>query len=74
MDLLVSTVIGTFLGPLVEGDPIFEPANLSGIPTIIICAVLATSRNKKTHSILAPIILILVILDTILANPAISGG
>jgi hypothetical protein len=72
--VVVSTVIGTFLRPLVEGDPVFEPANLSGIPMIIICTVLATSRNQKTHSILAPVILILVILDTILANPAISGG
>jgi len=72
--VVVSTVIGTFLRPLVEGDPVFEPANLSGIPMIIICAILATSRNRKTHSILAPTILVLVILDTVLANPAISGG
>jgi len=72
--VVVSTLIGTFLGPIVDGDPIFELANLSGIPMIVICTVLALSKNRRVHSILAPLILVLVVLDTVLANPAISGG
>lgn len=72
--VIVGTLEGTFLQPLVFGEPVFHPANLSGIPMIAICLVMAISKNRRTHWVLGPIVLLIVLLDTILANPAISTG
>jgi len=70
--VVAGTFEGTFLQPLVLGGPIFEIANVSGIPMVAVCFVLAMSRNVRVHSVLAPLVLFMVILDTVLANPAIS--
>lgn len=70
--VIAGTVLGTFLQPFVLGEPVFHPANISGIPMIVICSVLAVSTNRRVHSVLGPIIVLMVLLDTILANPAIS--
>jgi hypothetical protein len=72
--VIAGTLVGTFLQPLVAGDPVFHPANISGIPMLVICFVLAVSRNRRVHSILGPIVILMVLLDTILVNPAISAG
>ena len=71
--VIAGTVLGTFLQPLIFGDPVFHPANLSGIPMIAICLVLAVSKNRRVHSVLGPVIILMVLLDTVLANPAISA-
>ena len=70
--VIAGTLIGTFLEPLLFGYPVFHPANLSGIPVVAFCIVLAVSKNRRVHSVLVPIILLLVVLDTILPTPAIS--
>jgi hypothetical protein len=72
--VIAGTVLGTFLQPLVLGEPVFHPTNLSGIPMIAICLVLTVSKNRRVHAVLGPIIIAMVLLDTILANPAISAG
>jgi hypothetical protein len=72
--VVVGTLEGTFLQPLVSGEPIFHVANISGIPMVILCVVLAVSENRRVHSVLGPLIILMVLLDTILANPAISTG
>jgi hypothetical protein len=72
--VIAGTVEGTFLRPVVMGDPVFHASNLSGIPMTAICIVLVISKSFRVHSVLAPLILILVILDTLLANPAITAG
>lgn len=41
---------------------------------IACCTALATSKSRRVHSVLAPAMLVLVVLDTILAAPAISAG
>lgn len=71
--VIAGTVLGTFLEPLILGEPVLHPANLSGIPMIVICGILAISRRPRVHTVLAPIIVLMVLLDTILANPAISA-
>jgi hypothetical protein len=65
---------GTFLQPLIFGEPVFHVANISGIPMVAFCSVLAVSKSRLVHSIIGPIIVLMVLLDTILANPAISNG
>ena len=72
--VIAGTVLGTFLQPLMAGEPVFHPANLSGIPMIVICGILAISKNRRVHAVLGPIIILMVLLDTVLANPAISAG
>ena len=72
--VIAGTVLGTFLQPMVFGERVFHPANLSGIPLIAICLVLAISKNRRVHAVLGPIIILMVVLDTVLANPSISTG
>jgi multisubunit Na+/H+ antiporter MnhG subunit len=71
--VVLGTVSGTFILPVLEGNPILHPANLSGIPMIAICLALIVSRSRKVHAVLTPGVLAMVILDTLLANPAISA-
>jgi hypothetical protein len=70
----VGTLAGTFVEPLVFGYPVFHPANLSGIPMVVFCLALAASKNRRIHSVLVPILILMVLLDTILATPVISAG
>ncbi|MDH4047387.1 MAG: hypothetical protein OEW68_14185 [Gammaproteobacteria bacterium] len=71
--IVFGTVEGTFIIPLVEHEPIFHAANISGLPTVVLCVALAVSKNRKVHAFLAPTVLALVILDTWLVNPIISS-
>lgn len=68
------TIVGNVFRPLAWGDPVVDPSNLSGIPTVAICVILATSKDQRAHSILAPILILLLILDTVLSGSAISAG
>ena len=72
--VLTGTLAGTFVEPLVFRYPVFHPANLSGIPLVVFCFVLAASKSRRIHSVLVPVILLMVLLDTILATPVISAG
>ena len=72
--VIVGTLEGTFVQPLVFGDPILHAANISGIPMVALCLVLATSKSRRVHAILGPVIILMVLLDTILANPSIASG
>lgn len=71
--VIAGTAIGTFILPPFEGEPIMHLANISGIPMMAICTVLAISKSRLVHSILAPFVMVLVILDTWFANPTISS-
>jgi hypothetical protein len=72
--VIAGTVEGTFVHPLVFGYPVLHLANISGIPMTILCVFLAVSKNRRIHAVLGPIIILTVVLDTVLANPAISTG
>ena len=72
--VVAGTLVGTFVQPVVFGEPVFHLSNLSGIPTVAICLVLMVSKNSRVHSVLGPLMIVIVVLDTILANPAISTG
>ena len=70
----LGTVVGTFSGPLLAQEPVFQLNNLSGFPLMAIFIALIISKSRLVHSILAPLIVVLVVLDTWLANPAISAN
>lgn len=71
--VILGTLEGTFLQPLIFDEPILHPANLSGIPMVGLCAVLAVSKSRRVHWVIGPIIIVMVLLDTILATPAIAS-
>ncbi len=70
--VVLLTLEASVLPPIVFDFSIFHPANLSGIPVLVISGMLATSKNRRLHAVLTPSIVLLVVLDTILANPVIS--
>lgn len=72
--ILPATAAGTFLKPLVFGYPVINPTNLSGIPVMGLCLALALSANRRLHAAGVVVVTLLVVLDTVLANPAISIG
>lgn len=72
--VILGTAVGTFTGPLLEQEPVFHVNNLSGFPLMAICIALIISKSRLVHSILVPPIVVLVILDTWIANPAISAN
>jgi len=72
--VILGTATGTLFLPLLSDEPILNPGNLSGFPMIAICLVLVYSRNHRVHSVLAPMILVLVFLDTWLVNPALTAN
>jgi hypothetical protein len=68
----LGTLEGTFIRPLAAHDGIFEPNNLAGFPMVALCTWLVLTEHRRTHLVVAPLILGLLILDTVLANPVIS--
>ncbi len=68
------SLVGTFLPPLIFGYAILHPANVAGLPIIAMSAVLAVSKSRRVHGVLAPVVVVVLVLDTVLANPAISTG
>lgn len=70
----VGALAGTVIPPLVFGYALLHPANISGIPTLAFCLALTASRSARVHAVLVPGVFLLVVLDTILANPVISAG
>lgn len=71
--VFLGTLHGTFIEAIMQGTAVFQASNLTGIPILIICAILILNDRKPVHSILAPIIMLLVIFDTWWINPAISA-
>lgn len=70
--VVLIALVGTLIPPLVFGYPILHPANLSGLVVIGLALLLALSGSRRIHAVFVPLVLLLVLLDTILANPAIS--
>ncbi len=70
---LFGTLVGTFALPTVRGDPIFEMTNLTGFPMTVLFIALIFSKNPRVHEVVAPVILVLVALDTVLPARFIAG-
>ena len=70
--VLLGALVGMAIS-ILEGERMFELSNLSGLPMIAFCLALIASDNRRLHALIAPLLLILVVLDTWLANPTISA-
>jgi hypothetical protein len=62
----MTTLVGTLFRPVAFGSSVLHVANLASIPMVIVCLILASTRDRRVHTVLVPAILILIWLDTIL--------
>ena len=68
----VATLIGTSFRPMAFGAPLFEVGNLASVPTLLICLVLAVSRNRRLHTLLVPALFPVIVLDIVLITRILS--
>lgn len=68
----LTVIVGTLFRPLAFGDPLWVIDNVSGIPILVVCAVLMVSRRKIVHYILVPLVLASVVLDTLTFSHSIT--
>ena len=68
----LTVTVGTLFRPLAFGWPLWIPDNLSAIPTIFACAVLSFVDKRMLHRVLVPIILVVVLLDTLAISYSIG--
>ena len=62
----MTTLFGTFFRPVAFGSSIFDAGNLASVPAVLLCLILASTRNRRAHTVLVPAFLLLILLDTIL--------
>lgn len=70
---LFGTLVGTFFIPWANGDSILRPNNLSGFPMIALFIVMILSKRPRVHEVAAPLVLVLLVLDTVLPGRFIAG-
>ena len=68
----LTVIVGTFFRPLAFGMPLWVPDNLTAIPTLIVCILLSVVNARWLHRVLVPLVLIIVILDTLAINYSIT--
>lgn len=67
-----TVIIGTLFRPLAFGMPLFVVDNLSGIPTLAVCAVLSAVKHRRVHHVLVPVLLALIAVDTLMMSYSIG--
>ncbi len=68
----LAVIIGTLFRPVAFGEPLLVADNLSGVPILAVCAVLAFVRVWRVHRILVPIVLASVLWDTLTFSHSIG--
>jgi hypothetical protein len=61
----LTVIIGTLFRPVAFGDPLWVADNLSGIPVLVVCAILTLTRHRIVHGVLVPVVLASVLWDTL---------
>lgn len=68
----LTVIIGTLFRPIAFGDPLWVIDNVSGIPILVVCAVLTVTRSRIAHHILVPVVLASVLWDTLTFSHSIG--
>lgn len=68
----LTVIVGTLFRPLAFGDPLWVIDNASGIPVLVVCAVLTVTKNRIAHQVLVPIVLASVLWDTMTFSHSIG--
>ncbi len=64
----LTVIVSTLFRTIAFGDPLLVQDNATGIPILLICIVLGTTRKRIAHYILVPMVAVLIILDTLFIN------
>jgi len=68
----LTVIVGTLFRPLAFGMPLWVFDNLSAIPTLAACALLSFVHSRALHRLVVPIILVVILLDTLAINYSIG--
>jgi hypothetical protein len=68
----LTVIVGTLFRPLAFGMSLWIPDNLSSVPTISACVLLSFFNMRMLHRVVVPIILVVVLLDTLAINYSIG--
>ena len=68
----LTVIVGTLFRPVAFGDPLWVVDNASGIPILVVCAILTFTKARIAHQILVPIVLASVLLDTLTFSHSIG--
>ena len=68
----LTVIVGLLFRPLAFGMPLWIVDNLSSVPTIFACVLLSFVNKRMLHRVVIPIILVVVLLDTLAINYSIA--
>ncbi len=68
----LAVIVGVLFRPLAFGMPLWIVDNLSSLPTIFACVLLSLVNTRLLHRVLVPIILVVVLLDTLAVTYSIG--
>jgi len=68
----LTVIVGTLFRPLAFGMPLWVFDNLSSVPTLAACALLSFVNMRMLHRVVVPIILVVVLLDTLAVSYSIE--
>jgi hypothetical protein len=68
----LTVIVGTLFRPVAFGDPLLVADHATGIPILVICAILTLTKNRIAHRILVPVVLAAVLLDTLTFSHSIG--
>lgn len=68
----LTVIVGTLFRPIAFGDSLWVVDHASGIPILIVCAILTVARKPMVHRILVPVVLASVVLDTLTFSHSIG--
>jgi hypothetical protein len=68
----LTVIVGTLFRPLAFGMPLWIFDNLSSVPTIFACVLLSLVNIRTLHRVVAPLILVVIVLDTLAVSYSIG--
>lgn len=68
----MTVVVGTIFRPIAFDTPLLVLDNVSAIPTLAVCLLLSIVKTPWLHRTLVPIVLVIVLLDTLAINCSIG--
>ncbi len=68
----LTVIVGTLFRPIAFGDSLWVVDHASGIPILVVCAILTLTRKPVVHRILVPVVLASVLLDTLTFSHSIG--
>ena len=68
----LTVVVGTLFRPVAFGEPLWVLDHASGIPILVVCAILTFTKKQIAHRILVPVVLAAVLLDTLTFSHSIG--